>query len=72
MLTRREFLVAGGATLAGLTGLAVKSGRDEDGWRVGQAAASIVLRECDMTSVKAALCKRARVNGTTLTLPSNV
>lgn len=28
-------------------GVAIKSGRDQDGWRVGRAASRIVLRDCD-------------------------
>ncbi|AHG87909.1 glycoside hydrolase family 28 [Gemmatirosa kalamazoonensis] len=43
--------------------IAVKSGRDQDGWRVGQAAANIVLRDCDMTSLKAALCIGSEMSG---------
>jgi polygalacturonase len=43
--------------------IAVKSGRDQDGWRVGQPSARIVLRDCDMTSMKAALCLGSEMSG---------
>ena len=43
--------------------IAIKSGRDQDGWRVGQASENIVLRDCDMTSMKAALCLGSEMSG---------
>lgn len=43
--------------------IAVKSGRDQDGWRVGQPSERIVLRDCDMTSLKAALCIGSEMSG---------
>jgi polygalacturonase len=43
--------------------IAIKSGRDQDGWRVGQASENIVVRDCDMTSLKAALCLGSEMSG---------
>jgi polygalacturonase len=43
--------------------IAIKSGRDQDGWRVGQASESIVVRDCDMTSMKAAICLGSEMSG---------
>ena len=43
--------------------IAVKSGRDQDGWRVGRSSENIVLRDCDMTSLKAALCLGSEMSG---------
>jgi polygalacturonase len=43
--------------------IAIKSGRDQDGWRVGQPSENIVLRDCDMTSLKAALCLGSEMSG---------
>ena len=36
--------------------VAVKSGRDQDGWRVGQPTENVVIRDCDMNSQHAGLC----------------
>jgi polygalacturonase len=43
--------------------IAIKSGRDQDGWRVGQASENIVVRNCDFTSLKAALCLGSEMSG---------
>ena len=43
--------------------IAVKSGRDQDGWRVGRPSENIVLRDCDMRSLKAALCLGSEMSG---------
>jgi polygalacturonase len=43
--------------------IAIKSGRDQDGWRVGQPSENIVVRDCDMTSRKAALCLGSEMSG---------
>jgi len=43
--------------------IAIKSGRDQDGWRVGQASENIVVRDCDFTSLKAALCLGSEMSG---------
>ena len=36
--------------------VAVKSGRDQDGWRVGQPTENVVIRDCEMNSRHAGLC----------------
>lgn len=36
--------------------VAVKSGRDQDGWRVGQPTENVVIHDCDMNSDHAGLC----------------
>jgi polygalacturonase len=43
--------------------IAIKSGRDQDGWRVGQASENIIVRDCDMQSMKAALCLGSEMSG---------
>lgn len=43
--------------------IAIKSGRDQDGWRVGQASENIVVRDCDFTSLKAAICLGSEMSG---------
>jgi polygalacturonase len=43
--------------------IAIKSGRDQDGWRVGQASENIVVRDCDFNSLKAALCLGSEMSG---------
>ncbi|MBN1482806.1 glycoside hydrolase family 28 protein [candidate division KSB1 bacterium] len=36
--------------------VAIKAGRDQDGWRVGQATENVVIRNCDMNSRTNGLC----------------
>lgn len=36
--------------------VAIKSGRDQDGWRVGQATENVIVRNCDMNSRHNGLC----------------
>jgi polygalacturonase len=43
--------------------IAIKSGRDQDGWRVGQPSEHIVVRDCDMRSLKAAICLGSEMSG---------
>jgi polygalacturonase len=43
--------------------IAIKSGRDQDGWRIGQPSENIVLRDCDMESLKAAICLGSEMSG---------
>ena len=43
--------------------VAIKSGRDQDGWRVGQAAENVVIRNCDMKSKANGLCIGSEMSG---------
>lgn len=43
--------------------IAIKSGRDQDGWRVGQPCEHVVVRDCTMRSLKAAICLGSEMSG---------
>lgn len=43
--------------------VAVKSGRDQDGWRIGQASENIVIRNCDMKSEGNGLAVGSEMSG---------
>lgn len=44
--------------------IAIKSGRDQDGWRVGRATRNVVVRDCEMsTSVAAAIAIGSEMSG---------
>ena len=43
--------------------VAIKSGRDQDGWRVGRPSENIVVRDCDMDSLKASICLGSEMSG---------
>lgn len=43
--------------------IAIKSGRDQDGWKVGRASENIVIRHCVMRSKWSALCIGSEMSG---------
>jgi polygalacturonase len=43
--------------------IAIKSGRDQDGWKVGRASENIVIRHCIMRSKWSALCIGSEMSG---------
>lgn len=43
--------------------VAIKSGRDQDGWRVGQATENVIIRNCDMGSKANGLCIGSEMSG---------
>jgi polygalacturonase len=43
--------------------VAVKAGRDQDGWRIGQATENVVIRNCTMNSRHAALALGSEMSG---------
>jgi polygalacturonase len=43
--------------------IAIKSGRDQDGWKVGQPSENIVIRHCVMRSKWSALCIGSEMSG---------
>ncbi len=44
-------------------GIAIKSGRDQDGWRVGQATENVVVRGCRINSTANGLCIGSEMSG---------
>lgn len=44
-------------------GVAIKSGRDQDGWRIGQATENVVVRNCTMNSKANGLCIGSEMSG---------
>ena len=49
--------------LTGDDGIAIKSGRDQDGWRVGQATENVVIRNCRIGSIANGLCIGSEMSG---------
>ncbi|MBN2089895.1 glycoside hydrolase family 28 protein [candidate division KSB1 bacterium] len=43
--------------------VAIKSGRDQDGWRMGQATENVVIRNCQMNSRTNGLCIGSEMSG---------
>ena len=43
--------------------VAIKSGRDQDAWRIGQATENVVVRNCDMNSKANGLCIGSEMSG---------
>ena len=43
--------------------IAIKAGRDQDGWRIGQATENIVIRNCQMNSKANGLCIGSEMSG---------
>ncbi len=43
--------------------VAIKAGRDQDGWRIGQATENIVIRNCKMNSKANGLCIGSEMSG---------
>jgi polygalacturonase len=43
--------------------IAIKAGRDQDGWRIGQATENIVIRHCRMNSKANGLCIGSEMSG---------
>ncbi len=43
--------------------VAIKSGRDQDAWRIGQATENVVIRNCDMNSRHNGLCIGSEMSG---------
>ena len=43
--------------------VAIKSGRDQDGWRIGQATENVVVRDCEMRSKANGLCIGSEMSG---------
>ena len=43
--------------------IAIKAGRDQDAWRVGQATENIVIRNCNMNSKAGGLCIGSEMSG---------
>ena len=44
-------------------GIAIKSGRDQDGWRIGQATENVVIRNCHIGSIANGLCIGSEMSG---------
>lgn len=44
-------------------GIAIKSGRDQDGWRVGQPTENIVIRNCTFASLANGVCVGSEISG---------
>lgn len=44
-------------------GVAIKSGRDQDGWRIGQATENVIVRNCEMRSKANGLCIGSEMSG---------
>ncbi len=44
-------------------GVAIKSGRDQDGWRVGQPTENVIVRDCDIKSIANGLCIGSEMSG---------
>jgi len=44
-------------------GVAIKSGRDQDGWRIGQATENVVIRNCDIGAIANGLCIGSEMSG---------
>ena len=49
--------------ITGDDAIAIKSGRDQDGWRVGRASENIVIRRCTMRSRHSAVCIGSEMSG---------
>jgi len=43
--------------------VAIKSGRDQDGWRVGQATENVIVRDCELNSKTNGLCIGSEMSG---------
>ena len=43
--------------------VAIKSGRDQDGWRIGRATENVIVRNCDMRSKANGLCIGSEMSG---------
>jgi len=43
--------------------IAIKSGRDQDGWRIGQATENVVIRNCELNSLANGLCIGSEMSG---------
>lgn len=43
--------------------IAIKSGRDQDGWRFGQATENVIIRNCEMNSIANGLCIGSEMSG---------
>jgi len=43
--------------------VAIKSGRDQDGWRIGQATENVIIRNCTMNSKANGLCIGSEMSG---------
>lgn len=44
-------------------GVAIKAGRDQDGWRVGQATENVIIRNCELRSKANGLCIGSEMSG---------
>ncbi len=44
-------------------GIAIKSGRDQDAWRIGQASENIVVRGCRINAIANGLCIGSEMSG---------
>jgi len=44
-------------------GIAIKAGRDQDGWRVGQSTENVIIRNCDIRSLSNGLCIGSEMSG---------
>jgi len=44
-------------------GIAIKSGRDQDGWRIGQASENVIIRNCRIDSKINGLCIGSEMSG---------
>lgn len=44
-------------------GVAIKSGRDQDGWRIGQATENVIIRNCELRSKANGLCIGSEMSG---------
>lgn len=44
-------------------GIAIKSGRDQDGWRMGQPTENVIIRDCIFESLASGVCIGSEISG---------
>jgi len=58
-----NILIEGCVFNTGDDAIAIKSGRDQDGWRFGQATENVIIRNCEMNSIANGLCIGSEMSG---------
>ena len=59
----RNVLIEGCRFHAGDDGIAIKSGRDQDGWRMGQPSENIIIRDCVFDTPANGICIGSEISG---------
>jgi polygalacturonase len=49
--------------ITGDDGIAIKSGRDQDGWRVNKTTENVIIRDCDFDTETNAVCIGSEISG---------